>query len=718
MKSVGEVMAIGRTFQESFQKALRGLETGAVGFSALGNMCPTMDMAELKYNLRTPNPERMYYICRALQMGMTEEEVIELTSMDPWFVNQLAEIARTESWLMGQNIQSLTPNDWRNLKRMGFGDKQIAMATGADEMDVRAKRVEAGVKPVYKKVDTCAAEFNADTPYLYSTYEDECESNPSDKRKVLIIGGGPNRIGQGIEFDYCCCHAAFSLHDAGYETIMMNSNPETVSTDYDTSDRLYFEPLTVEDVLNVIETEKPEGIIVQFGGQTPLKLAVPLQKYLEETKIPVAYSTGDDSDAVVKIWGTQPEAIDAAEDRDQFSAMLKKLGISQPAGGIARSVEQAETVARDVGYPVVVRPSYVLGGRAMEIVRSEDQLRGYIEKAIAVDPDQPILVDKYLENAVEIDVDSLADKDGNVVIGGIMEHIEQAGVHSGDSACTLPAMTVPADALDLIRKQTVALARELGVVGLMNCQYAVKWGPGGSDVYILEANPRASRTVPFVSKAIGKPLATYASLVMSGKTLSDIGFTEEIIPNHVAVKEAVLPFDKFAGTDTLLGPEMRSTGEVMGIDKTLPMAFAKAELAALQRLPKSGTIFISVNDLSKGAIARVAEKFVSLGFDVCATEGTASAIRQINVPCETVLKVHEGRPNIGDRVAAGDIAMMVVISSGDERDLEDGKKLRRSALQFKVPLVTTVAAARANAAAIEGMATEAVEMLALQDYHN
>lgn len=717
MKSVGECMAIGRTFQESFQKACRGLETGAVGFSAQGMMDASIDMAQLKYNLRTPNPERIYSVCRALQLGMSQEEVIELTSMDPWWVSQLAEISEVESWLMGQSIAQLTETDWRNIKRMGFGDKQIALATGADELEVRKARVAAGVSAVYKKVDTCAAEFNADTPYFYSTYEDECEARPTDERKVLILGGGPNRIGQGIEFDYCCCHASFSLSKAGYETIMMNSNPETVSTDYDTSDRLYFEPLTVEDVLNVIEKERPEGIIVQFGGQTPLKLAVPLQRYLKENKIPVAYATGGDSDATVKIWGTQPEAIDRAEDRDQFATALKKLGIMQPAGGIARTVEQAERVARDIGYPVVVRPSYVLGGRAMEIVRGEERLRGYIEKAIAVDPNQPILVDKYLEDAVEIDVDSLADKDGNVVIGGIMEHIEQAGVHSGDSACTLPAQTVPADALQLIRNQTVALARELGVVGLMNCQYAVKWGPGGSDVYILEANPRASRTVPFVSKAIGRPLATYASLVMSGKTLEEIGFTEEIIPPHVAVKEAVLPFDKFAGADTLLGPEMRSTGEVMGIDRNLPMAFAKAELAAMQRLPKSGTVFVSVNDRSKGAAAKVASKLAVMGFSICATEGTASAIAQAGVECETVLKLHEGRPNIGDRVSAGEISLMLIISSGDERDLKDGRDLRRSALQYKVPLITTIAGAKATAAAIESMADSPIEMLALQDYY-
>jgi carbamoyl-phosphate synthase large subunit len=577
---------------------------------------------------------------------------------------------------------------------MGFSDRQIAFLTRSTEQAVRLFRKSLGVIPVYKTVDTCAAEFEALTPYQYSTYELESEIFPSEKPKVMILGGGPNRIGQGIEFDYCCCHAAFALAKVGYEAIMVNSNPETVSTDYDTSDRLYFEPLTHEDVMNLVDVEKPVGLIVQFGGQTPLKLA----QGLAESQAP--------------IWGTSPDSIDIAEDRERFEQILRQLQIRQPANGIARSVEEALAAAQRIGYPVVVRPSYVLGGRAMEIVYSDQDLRRYMQVAVQVTPDRPVLIDQFLEDATEVDVDAIADHTGAVVIGGIMEHIEQAGIHSGDSACVLPTRTLSPQVLEVLRVWTVDLAHALTVVGLINVQYAVK----GDQVYILEANPRASRTVPFVSKVIGVPLAGYAAEVMSGRTLAEIGFTQEVIPTHIAVKEAVLPFNKFPGTDTLLGPEMRSTGEVMGIDTDFGRAFAKAQLGAGQALPLSGTVFISVNDRDKESVVDVAEDLVNLGFRLISTEGTQTFLQARGIAVEKVLKLHEGRPHIIDLIKNREIDLIINTPSGIEAQ-QDGHKIRRTALAYKIPLVTTLAGARATAAAIRALQSGQLQVKSLQEYH-
>lgn len=708
MKSVGEAMAIGRTFQESFQKCLRSLETGLCGWS-LPRSWKRLPQDKLIYNMRVPGPERMVVIKQAFEDGVTEEEIHEYTNIDPWFLAQLGELHKVDEWLKTKKLDDLTEIDFKELKQRGFSDEQIAGAVGADQYAVRAARIAKGVIPSMKRVDTCAAEFEAATPYMYSSYEGECECEPTNDKKVLILGGGPNRIGQGIEFDYCCCHASFSLRDAGYETIMMNSNPETVSTDYDTSSRLYFEPLTVEDVLNVIEKERPDGIIVQFGGQTPLKLATPLAKFLAANPIPAA-----SGDGFVKIWGTQPESIDAAEDRDLWMALLNKLEIRQPPGGTAVDEAGALAVARGLGYPVMIRPSFVLGGRAMEIVYSDDDIKRYINTAVEVDPDRPVLVDKYLDRADELDVDALSDKDGNVVICGIMQHIEQAGVHSGDSACSIPPQTISESCLETIREWTPKIAKALGVVGLINIQYAVQ----DNKVYIIEANPRASRTVPFVAKAIGHPLAKYASLLMSGRTLAEINFTEEPVLDHVAVKEAVLPFEKFQGADTLLGPEMRSTGEVMGLDKTFAKAYAKAAIAAGQRLPDSGNIFISMMDKYKDAAVPIAKELAEMGYGIMATYHTAAMLRKEGVPnVQSVLKIQEGRPNAGDLLKNGEIQMMFVTSAGDEADVRDGKDLRRLALGAKVPLITTVAGAKATVQALRGMKEGGgLEQVPLQDY--
>ncbi|KAK9950308.1 hypothetical protein M0R45_005805 [Rubus argutus] len=692
MKSVGEAMALGRTFQESFQKAVRSLECGFSGWGCGKIKELDWDWDQLKYSLRVPNPDRIHAVYAAMKKGMKLEEIHELSFIDKWFLTQLKELVDVEQFLLARNLSDLTKDEFYEVKRRGFSDKQIAFATKSSEKEVRLKRLLLGVTPAYKRVDTCAAEFEANTPYMYSSYDFECESAPTRKKKVLILGGGPNRIGQGIEFDYCCCHTSFALQKAGYETIMMNSNPETVSTDYDTSDRLYFEPLTVEDVLNIIDLERPDGIIVQFGGQTPLKLALPLQQYLDENKPRCASGIGH-----VRIWGTTPDSIDDAEDREKFNAILNELKIEQPKGGIAKSEADALAIATDIGYPVVVRPSYVLGGRAMEIV----------------DPERPVLIDRYLSDAIEIDVDALADSHGNVVIGGIMEHIEQAGVHSGDSACSIPTKTIPASCLNTIRSWTIKLAKRLNVCGLMNCQYAITMS---GDVYLLEANPRASRTVPFVSKAIGHPLAKYASLVMSGKSLHDLGFTKEVIPAHVSVKEAVLPFEKFQGCDVLLGPEMRSTGEVMGIDFEFPIAFAKAQIAAGQKLPLSGTVFLSLNDLTKPHLERIAREFLGLGFKIISTSGTAHVLELAKIPVERVLKLHEGRPNAGDIVANGQIQLMVITSSGDALDQIDGRQLRRTALAYKIPVITTIAGALATAEAIKSLKSSSIKMIALQDF--
>ncbi|WNZ23140.1 carbamoyl-phosphate synthase large subunit [Leptolyngbya sp. NK1-12] len=718
MKSVGEAMAIGRTFQESFQKALRSLETGRAGWGCDRNeKLPSLE--QIRAGLRTPNPERIFTVRHAMQMGMSVDEIYELTAIDPWFLDKLQELLETEKFLKKTPLQSLSRDQLYAIKQQGFSDRQIAYATKTSEDEVRAYRKSLGILPAYKTVDTCAAEFEALTPYYYSTYESELlelgeddeertqvesEVLPSTRRKVMILGGGPNRIGQGIEFDYCCCHASFALQAEGFETIMVNSNPETVSTDYDTSDRLYFEPLTKEDVLNILEAEQPEGVIIQFGGQTPLKLAVPLQTYLS-----------NNPDVKTKIWGTSPDSIDIAEDRERFEKILRELDIRQPANGIARSFEEALQVAKRIDYPVVVRPSYVLGGRAMEIVYSDEDLNRYMRYAVQVEPDHPILIDKYLENAIEVDIDALTDAEGNVVIGGIMEHIEQAGIHSGDSACSIPTVTLAPDTLDTLRTWTKKLAKALNVVGLMNIQYAIQGTVDGDVAYILEANPRASRTVPFVSKAIGVPLAKIASRIMAGSTLPELGFTEEIVPQHISVKEAVLPFSKFPGTDIILGPEMRSTGEVMGIDTDFGKSFAKAELAASQHLPMQGTVFVSMNDRDKTAAIPVVKDLIDLGLKVVATAGTRQVLRDHGLEVDLVFKLHEGRPHVLDWIKNEQIQLIVNTPLGETAQ-EDDRQIRRAALAYKIPIVTTIAGAKATAAAIRSLQSQPLEVKAIQEY--
>jgi carbamoyl-phosphate synthase large subunit len=700
MKSVGEAMAIGRTFQESLQKALRSLETGRAGWGCDRNE-KLPNLSQVRASLRTPNPDRIFALRHALQLGFTPEEIYDITGIDPWFLDKLQGLLETEKALKRTPLTAIPAEQLLAIKQQGFSDRQIAFATKTTEDAVRAYRKQLGVIPVYKTVDTCAAEFEAYTPYYYSTYESETEVKPSDRRKVMILGGGPNRIGQGIEFDYCCCHASFALQDDDFETIMVNSNPETVSTDYDTSDRLYFEPLTKEDVLNIIEAENPDGVIIQFGGQTPLKLAVPLQDYL----------TGNHAPVKTQIWGTSPDSIDAAENRERFEKILRDLAIKQPPNGTARSYEEALTIAQKINYPVVVRPSYVLGGRAMEIVYSDDDLRRYMTTAVQVEPDHPILIDKFLENAIEVDVDAICDRTGQVVIGGIMEHIEQAGIHSGDSACSIPTISLNDAALSTIRDWTVKLAKALQVIGLMNIQFAVK----GEDVYILEANPRASRTVPFVSKATGVPLAKVAVRLMAGQTLAELGITEEIIPLHIAVKEAVFPFNKFPGTDTLLGPEMRSTGEVMGIDIDFGRAFAKAELAASQGIPLAGTVFISMNDREKEAVVPIAQELTALGFKLLATTGTRQVLQAHGLAVDLVLKVHEGRPHVIDAIKNNEIQLIINTPLGETAQ-EDDQSIRRAALDYKVPLTTTLAGARATTEAIRSLQGQKLSVKALQDY--
>jgi len=705
MKSVGEAMAIGRTFNESFQKALRSLETGRAGWGCdKAEKLPSGE--QIRAQLRTPNPDRIFAVRHALQQGMTIEEIYELTGIDRWFLDKLQQLLDVEKFLKRTPLQQLTKEQLYEVKRDGYSDRQIAYATKTTEDEVRAYRKSLGIIPVYKTVDTCAAEFEAFTPYYYSTYEEETEVLPASKPKVLILGGGPNRIGQGIEFDYCCCHAAYALKGAGYETIMVNSNPETVSTDYDTSDRLYFEPLTKEDVLNIIETENPVGVIIQFGGQTPLKLAIPLQEFLNN----------DTSGLLTKIWGTSPDSIDMAENRERFEKILQQLNIAQPPNGIARTYEDALIVAKRIGYPVVVRPSYVLGGRAMEIVYSDTELERYMTFAVLVEPEHPILIDKFLENAIEVDVDAIADHTGRVVIGGIMEHIEQAGIHSGDSACSLPSISLSPAVLNQIRTWTVQLAQALSVVGLMNIQFAVVGASSYSpQVYILEANPRASRTVPFVSKATGIQLAKLASLIMSGKTLEELHFTEEVIPTHIAVKEAVLPFNKFPGTDTILGPEMRSTGEVMGIDSDFGRAFAKAELGAGERLPLTGTVFVSMSDRDKAAAGGVVKEFIDLGFKVMATLGTRRVLLEHGLDIELVLKLHEGRPHVLDAIKNQKIQLIINTPSGEEAQT-DSRLIRRTALAYKIPIITTIAGAKATVAAIRSLQNTTLDVKTIQDY--
>jgi carbamoyl-phosphate synthase large subunit len=701
MKSVGEAMAIGRTFNESFQKALRSLETGRAGFGCdRQEILPSIP--QVRSSLRIPNPERIFSIYQGLKLGMTLEEIHQLTAIDMWFLDKMQELLLTEKFLKGHALKKISAEEMRFVKQQGYSDRQIAFATKTNEDEVRTYRKKLGIIPVYKLVDTCAAEFEAFTPYYYSTYEEgESEITPTAKSKVMILGGGPNRIGQGIEFDYCCCHAAFSLSAAGYETIMVNSNPETVSTDYDTSDRLYFEPLTKEDVLNIIEAENPAGIIVQFGGQTPLKLAIPLQEYLDQTP-----------GIETKIWGTSPDSIDAAEDRERFEQILRELDIKQPPNGLARSYEESLKIANRVSYPVVVRPSYVLGGRAMQIVYSDADLKHYMTYAVQVEPDHPILIDKFLENAIEVDVDALCDHEGKVVIGGIMEHIEQAGIHSGDSACSIPYNSLPESAIAVIRDWTEKLAQALKVVGLINIQYAVQ----GEQVFIIEANPRASRTVPFVSKATGVPLAKIASLVMSGKSLESLGVIEETIPKHIAVKEAVLPFNKFPSTDTLLGPEMRSTGEVMGIDSDFGKAFAKAEIGAGVDLALTGTVFVSMNERDKIAIVPVVQDFIELGFKIVATSGTQKSLQENGIKdVELILKLHEGRPHVIDSIKNNQIQLIINTPTGEESQT-DAQLIRRMALDYRLPIITTISGAKATVAAIRSLQSEPLEVKALQEY--
>lgn len=743
MKSVGEVMSIGRTFKESLQKALRSLEIGSAGFEP-----HEAAIDEIKGKLKTPNAERIWYIAQGLRQGMSIDEIYELTWIDPWFLNNIRQIVEMEEEIRKSEVRDTSKSQrlfevssrsqeseelLRKAKEYGFSDKRIAILTGKTETEIRQIRSDLGLKPVYKLVDTCAAEFEAYTPYLYSTYEKpfysvierqsdraaeniflkdcrtECEANPTSRKKVVILGSGPNRIGQGIEFDYCCVHAVFALKELGYETIMVNCNPETVSTDYDTADRLYFEPLTIEDVLNIIEKEKPEGVIVQFGGQTPLKLAVPLEK------------------AGVKILGTSPDSIDRAEDRKRFKELLHKLDLKQPDSGTAMSCEDAVAVATKIGYPVMVRPSYVLGGRAMEIVYDEDSLTDYMKRAVKASPEHPILIDKYLEDAIEVDVDAISDGI-DVVIGGVMEHIEEAGIHSGDSACSIPPYSLSPDIVNEIKRQAKELAKELNVVGLMNVQFAVKKkesrvksqeeGNGSEDyeVYVLEVNPRASRTIPYVSKATGVSLAKLAAKVMVGKTLKELGLTEEIELSHVAVKEAVFPFDKFPGVDVILGPEMKSTGEVMGIDEDFGLAYAKAQAASKNRIPTSGKIFISVKDKDKPHTVEIAKKLSDMGFQIIATRGTAKYLLDHGIRVDIINKVMEGRPHVVDMIKNREVNFIINTVTGAQAQ-KDSFSIRRSALQYNIPYTTTISGAKAVVKAIEMLLKKELSIKSLQEYH-
>jgi carbamoyl-phosphate synthase large subunit len=700
MKSVGEVMSIGRTFKESFQKAIRSLEIGVSGFDSklfeLGSenrrALTSKEQQLLLEKLRVPNAERLWYVGDALRSGMSVEEIQKHTAIDPWFLHNIRQIIEKEDALKSHTITEVTADLLRDAKQYGFSDKFLSQLWKSSEDEVRDLRWKLGVRPVYKRVDTCAAEFIAYTPYMYSTYEDECEAAPTDRKKIMILGGGPNRIGQGIEFDYCCVHGAFALAEDGYETIMVNCNPETVSTDYDTSDRLYFEPLTLEDVLEIVAKENPVGVIVQFGGQTPLKLAVALEK------------------AGVPIIGTSPDAIDRAEDRERFQEMLHKLGLLQPENGTARSFEEAEKVVERIGYPVVVRPSYVLGGRAMEIVYDSENLQRYMKTAVLVSPEHPILIDSFLDEAIEIDVDALCDGT-DVVIGGIMEHIEEAGIHSGDSACSLPPYSIGQDIVAEIRRQTVLMALELNVKGLMNVQYAVK----GTVVYILEVNPRASRTSPFVSKATGRPLAKIAARIMAGKTLKELGIVSDIVPKHISVKEAVFPFVKFPGVDTLLGPEMKSTGEVMGIGETFAEAFAKSQLGANVKLPLSGNVFISVRDADKKHVVSAAEKLYKAGFGILATGGTAQFLEEKGIPVRRVNKVLEGRPHIVDAIKNGEVQLVLNTTHGAQA-VADSFSIRRESLMHGLAYYTTVAGAKAVADSIISLQTQELTVKPIQDY--
>jgi carbamoyl-phosphate synthase large subunit len=670
-------MAIGRTFQESFQKALRGLEIGVDGLNQR-----TRDRETLERELGHPGPERIWYVGDAFENGFTLEEVNALTHIDPWFLAQIKEIVDLEMELDDRKLADIDAARMRELKRKGFSDRRLAHLFKAKEDEVRARRLELGVRPVFKRVDTCAAEFATHTAYLYSTYEDECEAAPSSRRKIMVLGGGPNRIGQGIEFDYCCVHAALALREDGFETIMVNCNPETVSTDYDTSDRLYFEPLTLEDVLEIVHVEKPFGVIVQFGGQTPLKLA----RDLEANGVPII--------------GTTPDSIDIAEDRERFQKLLHRLKLKQPPNRTARSAQRALSLAEEIGYPLVVRPSYVLGGRAMEIVYHSSDLERYMREAVKVSNDSPVLLDRFLNDATEVDVDAICDGK-RVIIGGVMEHIEQAGVHSGDSACSLPPYSLSAETQAELRRQTVAMAHALEVVGLINVQFAIQDGV----VYVLEVNPRASRTVPFVSKATGVPLAKIAARCMAGKGLDEQGVAGEIVPPYFSVKEAVFPFIKFPGADTILGPEMKSTGEVMGVGLTFAEAFVKSQLASGDDLPTSGKVFVSVRDEDKPRTVEIARKLASLGFSLVATRGTAAALAAAGLGVTPVNKVQEGRPHIVDMIKNGEISFIVNTVEEKRVAVRDSYVIRRAALQERVPIFTTLDGARAACTGIE-QATE------------
>ncbi|WP_141452979.1 carbamoyl-phosphate synthase large subunit [Pseudoxanthomonas sp. z9] len=698
MKSVGEVMAMGRTFQESLQKALRGLETGKVGLDPTGlDLSSEDDLAQLRRELKSPGPERLFYVADAFRAGMSVEQVHALSFIDPWFLDQIEEIIADEKQIAADGLGSLDARRMRRLKRMGFSDARLAQLAGTDEAAVRVLRKALGVKPVYKRVDSCAAEFATGTAYLYSTYEDECEAEPTSRDKIMILGGGPNRIGQGIEFDYCCVHAALALREDGYETIMVNCNPETVSTDYDTSDRLYFEPLTLEDVLAIVELEQPKGVIVQYGGQTPLKLA----RALEANGVPVI--------------GTSPDSIDLAEDRERFQQLVEKLGLKQPPNRTARTDEQALALAREIGYPLVVRPSYVLGGRAMEIVYGESDLARYVRDAVKVSNDSPVLLDRFLDNAVEVDVDIIADSTGKVLIGGVMEHIEEAGVHSGDSSCSLPPYSLSAKTQDELRRQVVELAQALNVVGLMNTQFAIQANDDGDDtVYLLEVNPRASRTVPFVSKATGMPLAKIAARCMAGRTLEEQGATTEIVPDYYSVKEAIFPFAKFQGVDPILGPEMRSTGEVMGVGRSFGAAMARAQEAGGIKAPQPGKAFVSVRDPDKKRVLPVAQALVERGFSLVATQGTAAWLREHGLDCEQINKVVEGRPHIVDLIKNGEIVYIVNTTEGRQA-IADSFSIRREALQHRVTYSTTIAGAKALVHSLEFRGTGPV--WALQELH-
>ncbi len=692
MKSVGEAMSIGRTFKESLQKAIRSLEIDR--YSLDSKYIPQgLSLSEIKAKLKSNCWDKLWYVAEALRRKMTVEQVNELTMIDMWFLNNINDIIKMERKIGSKKPEKLTKGFLQSIKEYGFSDKFIAAKTGTTELAIREKRLEKGVQPVYKTVDTCGAEFEAHTPYLYSTYEDECESNPTNRRKVMILGGGPNRIGQGIEFDYCCVHAAFALKEIGVESIMVNCNPETVSTDYDTSDRLYFEPLTFEDVMSIVDVEKPDGVIVQFGGQTPLKLAVALEK------------------AGVKIIGTSPDSIDRAEDRKRFNRLVHKLKLRQPYSGTAVNYEQTLKIANKLGYPLLIRPSFVLGGRAMEIVYDESSLKKVVENAIAASGKHPILIDKFLDDATELDVDAISDGE-RVVIGGIMEHIEEAGVHSGDSACVLPPVSIKKKVIKELKRQTKELAKNLKVKGLINIQFAVK----DDVVYILEVNPRASRTIPFVSKSIGVPLAKLAAKVMAGKTLDELGFTKEVERGYFSVKEAVFPFLKFPGIDTLLGPEMLSTGEVMGISDDFGIAFAKSQLAASNFLPTGGKVFISVKDRDKAKGVEVARQLHEMGFKICATRGTCINLINNNVPAEFVLKVDEGRPNVVDTIINGEVDLIINTTVGKQAII-DSFSIRRTALDRQVPYVTTMRGAMAVSKAIEALQQHKIGVKAVQLYY-